>query len=212
MVLSSGEIMTIGSGIQANVSAPVSVKRSEYGGERETVVKVPKSNLKFHKVKKHDKYKVSGNLPEDYASNEKVPKTNIENLIKLSSKYKLVSFKLPEESNDYYLTNCYKIDYISSPIRYRGEGTKAIQHLLERSLADKETEGRLIVDVKITDDETSSAGFFYKLGFKFIDERKNIIMQSWAQDKKTVLSPKLTGFMYLPKEKIRKLMMYKILL
>jgi len=212
MVLSSGEIITIGSGIQSHINATSAVRHSNQSAGQETITRIPKSNLKFHKVKKNEKYKVSGNLPENYRSDQKVPKTNIENLIKLSSKYKLVSFKLPDETNDYFLKSCYQIDFISSPVRYNGEGTKAIKGLLEKSLSDKETEGRLIVDVKITDSETSAAGFFYKLGFRFTDERKNTIMQSWAQDRKSILSPKLIGFMYLPKDKIQKLMMYRILL
>jgi hypothetical protein len=106
------------------------------------------------------------------------------------------------------LKNCYKIDSIISPKRYCGAGTKAVQSVLERSLADKDTEGRVVVYAEMTDGKTSPAGFFYKLGFRFIDKSMNEIMENWVAKKITVDAPKLAGMMYLPKNHINKLMMY----
>ena len=100
MVLSSGEILTIGSGMQSQVGGTAAIKRSALKPDEEKAVEIPKSTIKYHKIGKHDKYKVTGILPEYYISDKQVPKTNVDNLIKLSSKYKLVSFKIPDESND----------------------------------------------------------------------------------------------------------------
>ena len=212
MVLSSGEILTIGSGIQSQVGGTATIRRSSKKQDEEKAIEIPKSTIKYHKIRKHEKYRVKGELPQDYISDIKVPKTDIDKLIQLTSKYKLVTFKIPDESHDYYIKSCYQIDYISSPIRHKGEGTKAVKSLLEKSMTDKDTEGRIIVDVKITDSETSSAGFFYKLGFRFIDRQKNEIMKNWLKDEKNILPPKTTGLMYLPKEHTQRLLMYRMLL
>lgn len=212
MVLSSGEILTIGSGIQSQVSGAAPVKHAAHKPDEEKAVVIPKSSIKYHKIRNNEKYRVRGTLPEYYISDMKVPKTDVEKLVKLTSKYKLVSFKIPDETNDYYVKSCYMIDHISSPVRYKGEGTKAIKNLVEKSMADKDTRGRIIVDVKIIDGQTSASGFFYKLGFRFLDNKKNEIMQNWLKGEKTILSPKITGVMYLPKECVQRLMMYKMLL
>ena len=212
MVLSSKEILTIGSGVQSQVGITSPVRYSNKKQNDEKTIEIPKSTIKYHKIRKHEKYRVKGEIPQDYISDIKVPKTDVDKLMQLTSKYKLVTFKIPDESHDYYVRSCYQIDYISSPIRYKGEGTKAVKSLLEKSMTDKDTEGRLIVNVKITDNETSSAGFFYKLGFRFIDKSKNNIMKNWLTDEKNILSPQITGLMYLPKENIQKLLMYRMLL
>lgn len=212
MVLSSGEILTIGSGIQSQISVSSPVRHSAQKQEEEKAYDIPKSVIKYHKIRKHEKYRVKGELPQDYISDIKVPKTDVDKLMQLTSKYKLVTFKIPDESHDYYVKSCYQIDYISSPIRHKGEGTKAVRNLLEKSMTDKDTEGRIIVDVKITDNETSASGFFYKLGFRFVDKSKNIIMENWLKDEKNILPPKITGLMYLPKEHTQRLLMYRMLL
>ena len=212
MVLSSGEILTIGSGLQSQVGGTALIKRYALKPDEGNAVEIPKSTIKYHKIGKHDKYKVTGILPEYYISDKQVPKTNVDNLIKLSSKYQLVSFKIPDESNDYYVNSCYMIDFISSPVRCKGEGTKAIKALVEKSITDKDTKGRIITDVRIIDGQTSAAGFFYKLGFRFVDKNKNEQMQNWINDTSAILSPQLTGLMYLPQEGTKRLLMYKMLL
>lgn len=211
MVLSSGEILSIGSGIQSQVSSAPAVRHSAHKPAEEKN-DIPECCIKYHKIKKHEKYKIKGDISTDYISDTKVPKTNIDNLMKLSSKYKLVSFKIPDETNEYYVKSCYIIDYISSPVRYKGKGRIAIKSLVEKSVSDKDTEGRIIVDVKIIDGQTSAAGFFYKLGFRFLDKEKNEIIKNWEQSKDSIISPRITGMMYLPKEGIKRLLMYKMLL
>ena len=212
MVLSSGEILSIGSGIQSQVGGTTAIRHSVQKPNEEKTTEIPKCKSKYHKIRKYEKYMVKGEISPDYISDTKVPKTNIENLMKLSSKYKLVSFKIPDEANEYYVKSCYMIDFISSPVRYKGEGRKAIKSLVEKSVSDKDTEGRIIVDVKITDGQTSSAGFFYKLGFRFLDTQKNEIMKNWERGENSIISPRIVGMMYLPKEEINRLLMYKMLL
>ena len=125
----------------------------------------------------------------------------------LRSRYRLITFKNPI-SKTLYLNNCYKIDFIESPQRYKGAGTKAVKALVERSLADKDTQGRVVVDVQIIDEKTSPAGFFYKLGFRFVDTQMNEVMENWVRQKTLINAPKLTGMMYLPKENINRVLMY----
>ena len=213
MVLSSGEVRIIGSGMQSqsNTTIPVKVS-SKKEEETDSNVKIPASKIKYHKIGKHDKYKISGSVPENYISAIKVPKTNVDNLMKLNNKFKLVTFKVPDESHDYYVRSCYMIDYINSPIKRKGEGTKAVRSVLEKSLTDRDTEGRLITNITIIDGETSAAGFFYKLGFRFLESAKNDIMKEWVNDKNSYLAPKLTGIMYLPKENVNRLMVHRMLL
>ena len=210
MVLSSREILSIGPSISNQVGVVSQVKHSEYKEEKK--ICIPKSNIKYHKIRKNEKYKVIGDIPEYYVSDIKVPKTNIDNLIKMNSKFLLVKFNLPEDKKEYFLDNCYIIDSISSSVRYKGEGRKAIKALVEKTMSEKDTNGRIIVDVKIIDGQTSASGFFYKLGFRFLDAQKNEVMENWICGEKTILSPKIVGMMYLPKEAINKLLMYKMLL
>ena len=124
------------------------------------------------------------------------------------NRYRLIKFNIPRKRTVTYLKNCYIIDSIEAPQRYMGAGTKAVQTVLDRSLADKDTEGRLVVYAEITDGQTSPAGFFYKLGFRFVDKSMNETMENWLKKNLETEAPKITGMMYLPKNHINKLMMY----
>lgn len=91
----------------------------------------------------------------------------------------------------------------------KGSGTKGIQEVVTQSLKDKETAGRVFLDAVCMDGKTSPAGFYYKLGFRFKDDSKNIIMQDWMKHggiKKH--APMETGLMYLPKENIEHCLAY----
>lgn len=211
MVASNG-ISTINNNYSGSNGSTMYVKRKIDKPQEESKVNVPSCKIKFHKVKKQNKFKVIGKLPEYYISDISVPKTDVNNFEKMTIKYRFVSLKKFEDIEEHYTNGCYVIDYMFSPIRGKGEGTKAIRSLVEKAISDKDTEGRILVDVKVIDGETSAAGFFYKLGFRFTDELKNEIMQNWLTNQKTQFSPKIVGMMYLPQDKMKKLMMYKILL
>lgn len=209
MVNSAGYNLVIGSGLQSHVSAAGSVKYGTYDSEAEKAAVIQNAKIKFHKIKQSDKYSVHGDWSDDYAVTEEyeVPKDRMDNII---NRYKLITFNMISKSTFSYLKSCYKIDSITANQRYRGEGTKAVQSLLERSLADKDTQGRIVVYSEITDGQTSPAGFFYKLGFRFADKSMNDIMETWAIKKIKTDAPKLTGMMYLPKTAVNRLIMYNV--
>lgn len=213
MVSSANYNLAITSGLQSQVNASNSIK---FGGHKEKTEKpivIQNAKIKFHKIKQSNKYSVQGEWNDEYTIKVECDKTNKEiekNMSALMNRYRLITFKIPPKQTYTYLKNCYKIDSISAPQRYNGAGTKAIQALLERSLADKDTEGRIVVYAEITDGETSPAGFFYKLGFRFVDASMNDVMEDWVKKNIKTNAPKLTGMMYLPKNHINKLMMYNM--
>lgn len=196
-----------GSGVIGATPVKFNGKKEE---ETKKAVKVPDAKIKFRKIKQSDKYMVHGDWTEDYVYNVEVETSSkeIEKNQELMSRYKLITFRVPSKKTLTYLKNCYKIDSIEAPQRYSGAGTKAVQSVLDRSLADKDTQGRVVVYAEITDGKTSPAGFFYKLGFRFVDKSMNEIMEAWVKKNIETEAPKLTGMMYLPKSNINKLMMY----
>ena len=210
MVSSANYNITIGPGHGSTVGATVPVKFNGKKEEEKKPEKVQDAKIKFHKIKSSDKYLVQGEWTEDYTYKVEVEASSkeLEKNMELMNRYRLITFKVPSKKIYTYLKHCYKIDSIEAPQRHKGAGTKAVQTVLERSLADKETEGRLVVLAEITDGQTSPAGFFYKLGFRFVDKSLNETMEEWLRKNENTDSPKVTGIMYLPKNLIKKLMMY----
>ncbi len=210
MVSSANYNIAIGQGHGSGVVASNPVKFNEKKEQTEKPVVVENAKIKFHKIKSTDKHSVQGEWSEDYVYQVEIEMSSkdVEKNMELMNRYRLITFKIPSKKIYTYLKNCYIIDNIESPQRHKGAGTKAVQSVLDRSIADKDTEGRLIVYAKITDGQTSPAGFFYKLGFRFIDKSMNEIMEKWLIKKIDTDAPKLTGIMYLPKNHINKLMMY----
>lgn len=212
MVSSANYNLAIGQGLQSHVKASTNVKFSGHKEKTEAPIVVKDAKIKFHKIKKSDKHIVHGEWSNDYVTEVEVkPSGSSEKqMTELMSRYKLITFKMPLPTKQLHLNNCYKLDYIVAPQKDMGAGTKAVQALLERSLADKETEGRIVLNAEIIDGQTSPAGFFYKLGFRFVDKTMNETMENWLAKKSKDEAPKLTGMMYLPKENINKLMMYNM--
>ena len=211
MVSSANYSISITQGHGSSVVAPGVVKYNQKKDEQKPVpVSVPAAKIKFRKIKQSDKYTVQGEWDEEYIIKEEIQTSSkdIEKNIELMSRYRLIKFNLPSKKIVRYLKNCYKIDNIESPVRYHGAGAKAIQSVLDRSLADKDTQGRIVLYAEITDGKTSPAGFFYKLGFRFIDKSMNEVMEAWLKQNIKTESPVLTGMMYLPKNHINKVMMY----
>ena len=101
----------------------------------------------------------------------------------------------------------YYISYLWSD--GKREGTKHIQEVLEKSLDDVRTDGRIILDAQMIDGETSPAGFYYKLGFRFANDSYNKILANWLKKSgKKFDAPKITGIMYLPEENIEHCLRY----
>ena len=210
MVSSTNYNITIGTGSGASIGATAPVKFGPKKEREEKPIIVQDAKIKFHKIKLSDKKTVQGSWPEDYIikTEEELSSIDIEKKLELMNRYRLITFKNPSKKVTLSLKGCYQIDNIVAPQRYQGAGTKALQSLLERSLADKDCEGRLVVNAEITDGQVSPAGFFYKLGFRFLDNSMNDVMEQWVKRNIKTDFPNLTGVMYLPKTNVNKLMMY----
>jgi len=174
------------------------------------------AKIKYKKIHESDKKMAFGDLPEEYIYCQKTqinhPAYNKIPLLRITRGYG----ELPQATSSIerkYYKDCYELEDILSPERYHGYGTAAIQSLVERSLSDNKTQGRIILNAKVTDGETSPAGFFYKLGFRFTDKVLNHKMKEWlTNNPDSPISPMITGVMYLPKENINKVLMYKQLI
>ena len=91
----------------------------------------------------------------------------------------------------------------------KGYGTNAIKNVVRTSLANPKTQGRVMLKAQSIDNMTNPSGFYYKLGFRFVDKRKNEILKKWFDEGgKRATSPKVEGDMYLPKENIRHCLYY----
>ena len=91
----------------------------------------------------------------------------------------------------------------------KGYGTKAIKHVVRYSLANPKTQGRVMLYAKCIDGKTNPSGFYYKLGFRFVYDFKNKLLEQWFKNGGIrKLSPKVEGDMYLPKENIHQCLYY----
>ncbi len=207
MVSSTGYNVAINPNISSGMTVPNTMRVNSQYQNQEKVVAVKSAKIKYHKIKSSDKYTVYGKWSDDYAYEIDKEITNSPEIIALRSRYRLITFKNPI-SKSLYLKDCYIIDFIEAPQRYKGEGTKVVQSLVERSLADKNCKGRVVVNAEIIDGKTSPAGFFYKLGFRFVEPDRNEILKNWVKQNTLIDAPKLTGMMYLPEKNIQKVLLY----
>ena len=106
-----------------------------------------------------------------------------------------------------YLKNCYVIDYIQAPKMGFGLGTEALKGLAEKAFFDNKAEGRIVTYCAPVWRESSPAQFFYKLGFRFIENDANEYISDCITKKVPDLPPQ-TGMMYLPKANIHRLLRY----
>ena len=106
-----------------------------------------------------------------------------------------------------YLKNCYIIDYIQSPKQRCGLGTAAIKQLAEKAMFDNKADGRIVTFSAPILKEASPALFFYKLGFRFTDPSQNEAMEECLRKNMPDIPPQI-GMMYLPKNRIQKLLRY----
>ena len=115
------------------------------------------------------------------------------------------TFIIPEQKahylNTYALLPHYHIDKLWTA--GKGTGTCAVQSVVQRSLNDAETEGRVTLDASCIDGKTAPGGFYYKLGFRFIQNDLNETCRQWIENGgKKEDAPFVTGTMYLPCENI----------
>jgi hypothetical protein len=88
-----------------------------------------------------------------------------------------------------------------------GLGTEALKGLAEKAFFDNKAEGRIVTYCAPVWRESSPAQFFYKLGFRFIENEANEYISDCIAKKIPDLPPQ-TGMMYLPKANIHRLLRY----
>lgn len=93
----------------------------------------------------------------------------------------------------------------------KSSGTNSVQALVRQSLQDPATQGRVMLDACCIDGETAPGGFYYKLGFRFVNDLTNKECAKWlAEGGKRENAPWAVGLMYLPKENISHCLNYKV--
>lgn len=166
-----------------------------------------KALLRVKKVKRGDNLIIPGIIDEDYIEivEEEVERpmyasgdTNF-----FTSPPKIIRAKHKVQ----YLKNCYLIDYIQSPKPRGGLGTQAIKELAEKAFFDKKANGRIVTFSAPIVKENSPAIFFYKLGFRFTDPECNEYIEKCIRDNMPDIPPQI-GMMYLPTNRIQKLLRY----
>ncbi len=171
-----------------------------------------KATIRIKKIKRGDNIIIPGEIDDDYVD---IVEENIDsgglyqnsgggNFFTPSS----MLFKPPIiKRKTKYLKNCYIIDYIQAPKQRCGLGTEAVKQLAEKAMFDSRAEGRIVTFSAPVLKEASPALFFYKLGFRFTDPESNNVMEECLRNNMPDL-PAQIGMMYLPKNRLQKLLMY----
>ena len=165
-----------------------------------------KATIRVKKLKRGDNIAIPGVIEDDYV--DVVEETlNLERKPEEANFFKQQSFIIPVKRKIQYLKNCYIIDYIQSPKPRCGLGAEAIKALAEKAMFDPKAEGRIVTFSAPLVKESSPALFFYKLGFRFTSPQANEYMEECLR-KKVPDIPVQTGMMYLPKNRLHKLLHY----
>ena len=165
-----------------------------------------KATIRVKKLKRGDNIAIPGVIEDDYVD-------VVEETLTLERKPEEVnffnqqSFIIPVKRKIQYLKNCYIIDYIQSPKPRCGLGAEAVKALAEKAMFDPKAEGRIVTLSAPLVKESSPALFFYKLGFRFTSPQANEYMEECLR-KKVPDIPVQTGMMYLPKNRLHKLLHY----
>ena len=165
-----------------------------------------KATIRVKKLKRGDNIAIPGIIDDDYV--DVVEETlNLERKPEEGNFFSQQSFIIPVKRQIQYLKNCYIIDYIQSPKPGCGLGAEAVKALAEKAMFDPKAEGRIVTFSAPLVKESSPALFFYKLGFRFTSPQANEYMEECIR-KKVPDIPVQTGMMYLPKNRLHKLLHY----
>lgn len=165
-----------------------------------------KATIRVKKLKRGDNIAIPGIIDDDYV--DVVEETlNLERKPEEGNFFNNQSFIIPVKRKIQYLKNCYIIDYIQSPKPRCGLGAEAVKSLAEKAMFDPKAEGRIVTFAAPLVKESSPAIFFYKLGFRFTSPQANEYMEECIR-KKVPDIPVQTGMMYLPKNRLHKLLHY----
>jgi len=173
-----------------------------------------KANIRVKKIKRGDNIIIPGEIDDDYVdiveetdSGQYSPPNNSSGSSLITSPNLFITPPKTKTVKRKYLKNCYIIDYIQSPKPRCGLGTEAIKQLAEKAMFDNKAEGRIVTFSAPIVRESSPALFFYKLGFRFTDTDANEYMEECLR-KKIPDIPAQIGMMYLPKNRLQKLLRY----
>ena len=153
---------------------------------------------------------VFGYYPENYKKliEQEFVAYQPERIGKFGNKKRIIPARPAHYENTYALLPHYHIDKLYSS--GKGSGTAAIKNIVAKSVQDAQTKGRVTVDATCIDGKTSPAGFYYKLGFRFVQDDLNSICEDWlANGGNREQAPFLSGMMYLPQENIKHCLNYK---
>lgn len=165
-----------------------------------------KATIRVKKLKRGDNIAIPGVIEDDYV--DVVEETlNLKRKPEEGNFFNQQSFIIPVKRKIQYLKNCYIIDYIQSPKPRCGLGAEAVKALAEKAMFDPKAEGRIVTFSAPLIKESSPALFFYKLGFRFTSPQANEYMEECLR-KKVPDIPVQTGMMYLPKNRLHKLLHY----
>jgi len=170
-----------------------------------------KANIRIKKVKRGDNIMVPGEIDDDYVDiveeefEYTPPPISASNNFFISTPSLLTPRKYKQQTK--YLKNCYVVDFIQSPKPKNGLGTAAIKQLAEKAMFDPKIDGRIVTFSAPILKGTSPAIFFYKLGFRFIEPECNKIIDECIINNIPDIPPQV-GMMYLPKNRLNKLLHY----
>lgn len=97
-----------------------------------------------------------------------------------------------------------EINILRSHKKGIGVGTKLVQEAVKKSF-ELGYDGRVVINAISIDGKTSPLAFYYKLGFRSIDDKTNKMIEKYIKKNKTIPQDKSTS-MYLPKENIASLL------
>lgn len=177
-----------------------------------------KAIIRVKKIKRGDNIIIPGEIDDDYVDIVEEEIAGARGNTAQPSEYSmsggnfftsptLLSPTPPPKRRIKYLKHCYIIDYIQSPKPGCGAGTEAIQQLAEKAMFDSRAEGRIVTFSAPLVKEASPAMFFYKLGFRFTDPTANAFMDECLRKNMPDI-PAQIGMMYLPKNRLHKLLHY----
>ncbi len=178
-----------------------------------TPVLKEKATLRVKKIKRSDNIIVTGEIDDEYVDTLEEEFEDTSQIIQTPQVNNFFTYTgglrqiIPQKRKIKYLKNCYIIDYIQSPKPKCGLGTEALKQLAEKAMFDKRAEGRIVTFSAPLIKEASPALFFYKLGFRFTDVNQNAVMEECLRKNMPDI-PAQIGMMYLPKNRLHKLLRY----
>ena len=202
--LSSQKMSTLGSRAINGYSSVIQEKKRQ------------KARIKYKKVKASDLLVASEGFPEEYYAPEKEEGftllKGVKQYLRIIPESKkegnfFVSGVGGDEEKSRYFSDVYLLQDIESPTPREGAGTEAIQCLVEKSMLDENTNGRIILYIRPIALEDTSVQFFYKLGFRSTDEAWNKKIEDSIRN--NLLEIEISScYMYLPKENVPKVLRY----